>query len=56
MKTCVGVVLMCRHCGCGSEYYWWVHVKVVKAALLHSETVAGYAPLGLLLYLLNSSR
>lgn len=25
------------------DYYWWVHVKDIKATLLHSETVARYA-------------
>ncbi len=45
--------LMCRRCGCGYErglngrdYYWWAHVKDIKATLLHSETVARYAPPG----------
>lgn len=37
------------------DYYWWVHVKDIKAALLHSETVARYAPPVELLYLLESS-
>lgn len=37
------------------DYYWWLHVKDIKATLLHSETVARYAPPGELLYLLDTS-
>lgn len=59
----VGVVLMCRHCGCGyglglnrPTIIGGVHVKDIKATLRRSETVARYAPPSELLYLLDSSR